>query len=228
MTEARPITELNTTALKSALMVLKTFCTQINLHQATMTAITAMPGSVAAYNVNPGNNTQASGLRKDDKNPLVDGASCPTSNATFTPGQCNGGKRDPTTPETNKENPSDHQRQKKPRRGVKVDTATKEKKDLGMFYLRNPSINPADIFPKDMPKKALRQLHLQGKGVYQHQLQLRSPQEGFEAQTQDDHLDGQSFHQERCGMVQQIPFHEDAQHHRWCKEASWKHTGSYQ
>ncbi len=34
MTEARPITELNMSALKSALTVLKTFCSQINLHQA--------------------------------------------------------------------------------------------------------------------------------------------------------------------------------------------------
>jgi hypothetical protein len=34
----------------------------------------------------------------------------------------------------------------------------------------------------------------------------------------DDHLDCQQFHQERGGMVQRIPFHEDAQHHRWCKE----------
>jgi hypothetical protein len=133
-------------------MVLKTFCAQINLYQATMTAITVMPGSVAAFNVNPGNNTQASGLRKDDKNPLMDGASHPTSNATFMPKQCNGGKHNPTTPETNKENPSGRQRQKKPRCGVKVDTAAKEKKDLGMFYLRNPSINPADIFQRICPK----------------------------------------------------------------------------
>jgi hypothetical protein len=55
MTKACPITELNTSALKNALMVLKTFHAQINLHQATMTAITVMPGSVATYNVNPGN-----------------------------------------------------------------------------------------------------------------------------------------------------------------------------
>ncbi len=87
MTEACPITKLNTSALKSALTVLKTFHSQINLHQAAMTAITVMPGSIAAYNVNPWNNTQASGLRKDDKNSLVDGASCPTFNATFTPNQ---------------------------------------------------------------------------------------------------------------------------------------------
>jgi hypothetical protein len=54
MTKARPIIKLNTTALKSALMVLKTFRAQINLHQATMTAIAVMPGSVAAYNGNLG------------------------------------------------------------------------------------------------------------------------------------------------------------------------------
>ena len=78
-------------------MVLKTFCSQINLHQATMTAITVMPGSVSDYNVNPLNNTQANGLRKDDKNSLADGASRPTPNATFTPKLRNRGKRNPTT-----------------------------------------------------------------------------------------------------------------------------------
>jgi hypothetical protein len=138
MTEACPIIKLNTSTLKSALTVLKKFCSQINLHQATMTAITVMPGSVSTYNVNPWNNTQASRLRKDDKNSLEDGASRPTPNTIFMPEQRNGGKRDPTTPDTNEENPSVHQRQKKPRRGVKVDTAAKEKKDLVMFYLCNP------------------------------------------------------------------------------------------
>jgi hypothetical protein len=39
MSEAHPITKLNTSTLKSALTVLKTLCYQINLHQATMTAI---------------------------------------------------------------------------------------------------------------------------------------------------------------------------------------------
>jgi hypothetical protein len=163
MTKARPITKLNTSALKSALTVLKTFCSQINLHQATMTTITVMPGSVSTYNVNPWDNTQVSRRKKDDNNSLADGASCPTPNATFTPKQRNGGKRDPTTPDTNKENPSGYQRQKKPHRGVKVDTAAKEKKDLGMFYLPNPSINPADIFPKDMPEKLCANFTCKGK-----------------------------------------------------------------
>ncbi len=53
MSEACPITEPNTNALKSALTVLKMFCYQINLHQATMTAITVMPGSATAYTIYP-------------------------------------------------------------------------------------------------------------------------------------------------------------------------------
>ncbi len=123
MSKACLITKLNTSTLKSTLTVLKTFCSQINLHQATMTTITVMPGFVTAYTINPWNNTQASGPRKDEKYSLVNGASCPTSNTTSTPKYHNGGKRDPTTPDTNKNNPSGRQRQKKPCRRVKVDTA---------------------------------------------------------------------------------------------------------
>jgi hypothetical protein len=147
MSEACLITKLNTSTLKSALTVLKMLRYQINLHQATMTTITVMPGSVTAYTINPWNNTQASGPAKKEMNPPMDDASCLTSNTTFTPKQHNGGKRNPTTPDTNKDNPSGRQRQKKPCCKVKVDTAAKEKNDLGMFYLCNLSINPADISP---------------------------------------------------------------------------------
>ncbi len=52
---------------------------------------------------------------------------------------------------------------KKPRHGVRVDTAVKEKKDLGMFYLCNPFINPADIFSKDMHKKLCANFTCKGK-----------------------------------------------------------------
>jgi hypothetical protein len=133
MTKARPITELNTSALKSALAVIKMFCTQINLHQATMTKITVMPGSVSTYNVNPWKYTKAGSLRKKDKNSLADGASCFTANTTFTHEQRNRGKHNPTTPNTNKENPFRCQKQKKPHCGVKVDTAAKEKKGWGLY-----------------------------------------------------------------------------------------------
>jgi hypothetical protein len=153
MSEARPITKLNTSTLVCALKTLKTFCSQINLHQATMTAITVMPGSVTAYTVSPWNNTQACGTRKDERNSLADGASCPISNNTSTPKQYHGGKHNPSTPDTNEDNSTGLQKQKKPCCGVKVDSAAREKKDFGMFYLRNASINPLDIFPKDMPEK---------------------------------------------------------------------------
>jgi hypothetical protein len=145
-----------------------------------MTAITVMPGSVSAYNVNPWNNIQSSGLRKEDKNSLVDCASCPTPNATFTPEQHNRGKRNPTTPNTSEENPSGHQRQKKPHCGVKVDTAAKEKKDLGMFYLCNPSINPADIFPKDMPKKLCNNFTCKGKECTNTNCNFAHPRKALE------------------------------------------------
>jgi hypothetical protein len=111
MTKARPITELKTSALKSALTVLKTFCIQINLHQATMIAIMVMPDSVTTYTVNPWNNTQVSRPRKYGKNSLADGASHPTSNTTFTPKQHKGGKHNPTTPDMNEDNPASRQRQ---------------------------------------------------------------------------------------------------------------------
>jgi hypothetical protein len=77
----------------------------------------------------------------------------PDGVGTSTPEERNGGKRDSIKPDTNWDTPSGHQRQKKPHCVVKVDTAAKEKKDLGMYYLRNASINPVDIFPKDIPEK---------------------------------------------------------------------------
>jgi hypothetical protein len=147
MSKAHPNTELNTSALVCALTDLKTFCFQINLYQATMTAIMVMAGSITAYTVSTWNNTQVCRPRKDERNSLVDGASCSNSNITSTPKQRNRGKRNPTTPDTNEDNSSGCQKQKKPHRGVKVDTAAKEKIELEMFYLRNASITPSDISP---------------------------------------------------------------------------------
>jgi hypothetical protein len=135
---------------------------------------------LTSFTINPWNNTQVSGPRKDEKNSLVDGASCPTSDTTSTPKQPNGGKRDPTTPDANKDNPSGCQRQKKPRRGVKVDTAAKEKKDLGMFYLRNPSIKPVDIFPKDMPEKLCANFTCKGKECNNTNCDFAHPRKALE------------------------------------------------
>jgi hypothetical protein len=145
-----------------------------------MTAITVMPGSVTAYTVNPWNNTQASGPRTVERNYPRDGASHPTSNTTFMPEQRNGGKRNPTTPDTNKDNSSGRQRQKKPCCRLKVDTAAKKKKDLGMIYLCNPSINPADIFPKDMPEKLCVNFTSKGKECNNTNCDFAHPRKSLE------------------------------------------------
>jgi hypothetical protein len=47
MSENRPITELNTLTLVRALTVMKTFCQQINLHQAQLISIMVMPATVS-------------------------------------------------------------------------------------------------------------------------------------------------------------------------------------
>jgi hypothetical protein len=93
----------------------------------------------------------------------VDGAPCSNSNTNSTPEQRNRSKRDPATPDTNEDNSSGCQKQKKPRRGVKVDTAAKERKELGMFYFGNASVNPSDIFPRDMPEKVCANFTCKGK-----------------------------------------------------------------
>ncbi len=46
---------------------------------------------------------------------------------------------------------------------MKADTAAKEKKNLGMFYLKNLGINPSDVFPKDMPEKVCANFTCKGK-----------------------------------------------------------------
>ncbi len=145
MSESCPIAELNTKALVGALTVIKEFRSQINLHQATMLPIVISQIAVATYNISPWNNTQSCGRPLGAKS---------ASDAKPSPKQRCGDKRDPSTPDrANDTNSSNRQKQKKPKRGMKVDTVVKERKDLGMFYLKNPSINPSKVFPKITPEK---------------------------------------------------------------------------
>ena len=155
MSESRLIAELNTKALVGALTVMKAFWNQINLHQATMLPIVIAQSVIAAYNIRPWNNTQSC-------NRPLGGALA--SNAKPSPKQHRGDKRNPTTPDTaNDTNFSSRQKQKKPKRGVKVDAAAKERKDLGMCYLRNPLVNPSKAFPEVMPKKVCTNFTCKGK-----------------------------------------------------------------
>jgi hypothetical protein len=164
MSKNRPIAELNTKELVHALTVMKTFCDQINLHQATMTPITVMPGAVAAYTVSPWTSAQACEPKKDNKSiTLADGASQSNSNATSNTKKCCGDKHDPGTPHGNDENMSACQKQKKPCHAVRVDAKAKEKTELGMFYLKNISMNPSDVFPKEMPHKICTNFTCKGK-----------------------------------------------------------------
>ena len=133
MSESCPIAELNTKASVGALTVMKAFCDQINLHQATMLPIVISQNVVASYNISPWKNTQSCGRPLGGKS---------GSDTKPSPEQRCGDKRDPTTPNAaNDTNSSNCQKQKKPKRGVKVNAAAKERKDVGMFYLKNPSIN---------------------------------------------------------------------------------------
>jgi hypothetical protein len=59
MSEARPITKLNTKGLVNAITAFKAFCTQIQLNQAQMTPIIIMPSSVSAYTLSAWSNTQS-------------------------------------------------------------------------------------------------------------------------------------------------------------------------
>ncbi len=139
-----------------ALTVIKAFCDQINLHQATMLPIFISQSVDASYNISPWNNTQICGRPLGGKS---------GSNTKPSPEQRRGDKRNPTTPPdaANDPNSSNHQKQKKPKRGVKVDTVAKERKDLGMFFLKNPSINPFKVFPKVMPEKICANFTCKGK-----------------------------------------------------------------
>ncbi len=89
MSESRPIAKLNTKTLVGALTVMKAFCDQINLHQATMLPINISQSVIASYNISPWNSTQICGRPSGGKS---------GSNTKPSPEQRRGDKHDPTTP----------------------------------------------------------------------------------------------------------------------------------
>ncbi len=156
MSESRSINDLNTKGLINAITAFKAFCTQIQLNQAQMTPIITMPTSVTAYTINAWNNTQAC--------PPVGGA--PATAGTPPQAHRRGDKRDPATPETPDDTkPSGHQQQAKKAKkgGTKADGPAKDKKEMGMFFLKNPNINPSEVFPKDLPIKLCANFTCKGK-----------------------------------------------------------------
>jgi len=158
MSESCLIKDLNAKGLISAIITFKAFCTQIQLHQAQMTPIIIMPSSV----------TTISAWNDKQSCPPKRGASG-TNNAnvksiTSPPEQRCGDKHDPTTPKTSEgSNSSGRQKAKKAEKGSKVDGPAKDRKEMGMSYLKNPNINPPDVFPKDLPIKLCANFTCKGK-----------------------------------------------------------------
>jgi hypothetical protein len=187
---------------------MKVFCSQINLHQATMTAITVMPGSITAYTISPWNNTQVCRTRKDERNSLADGASCSNSNPTSTPKQRNGGKHDPATPDTNEDNSSGHQKQKKPRRGVKVDTAAKEKKNWECSTSGMHASTPWIFSPSTCLKSFALILLAREKSVTTLIVTLLTPGILPSSNARQSSILPVIF-KKRRGLVQRISFHEN-------------------
>ncbi len=147
LSKARPITELNTKGLVNAITAIKAFCTQIQLNQAQMIPIIIMPSSVSAYTLSAWNNTQSCPPKDSVPATMTEKAKATTP----PPAQRCGNKRDPPTPDSSDGNkPSRHQKAKKAKKGSKVDGPAKDRKEMGMFFLRNPNINASDVFPRDL------------------------------------------------------------------------------
>jgi hypothetical protein len=80
------------------------------------------------------------------------------------PAQRRGNKRDPPTPDSSDDNkPSRRQKAKRAKKGSKVDGPAKDRKEMGMFFLRNPNINTSDVFPRDLSIKLCANFTCRGK-----------------------------------------------------------------
>jgi hypothetical protein len=160
LSEACPITELNTKGLVNAITAFKAFCTQIQLNQAQMIPIIIMPSSVSAYTLSAWNNTQSCPPKDGVPATMTEKAKATTP----PPAQRRGNKRVPTTPESLDDNsPPRRQTAKRAKKGSKVDGPAKDRKEMGMFFLKNPNINASDVFPKDLSIKLCANFTCRGK-----------------------------------------------------------------
>jgi hypothetical protein len=125
-----------------------------------MTPIIIMPSSITAYTLSAWNNMQSC-PPKDS----VPATTKENANATTPPpAQRHGNKRVPTTPNSSDDNsPPRHQKAKKAKKGSKVDGPAKDRKDMGMFFLKNPNINASDVFPRDLSIKLCANFTCKGK-----------------------------------------------------------------
>jgi hypothetical protein len=109
-----------------------------------------------------------------------------------------------------------------------VDTAAKEKTDLGMFYLKYVSFNPSDVFPKDMPDKICANLTSTRKECNNATCDFIHPKRPSELKRETILAIASHFTKKGYWLAQRVSLHEDAQYHWWGQEASWEYQRSQQ
>ncbi len=75
-----------------------------------------------------------------------------------------------------------------------------------MFYLRNPSINPADIFPKDMPKKLCANFTCKGKECTNTNCDFTHPRKALEVKRKTNILIANHFIKKDVGWFNKYHF----------------------
>jgi hypothetical protein len=147
MSGNRPVTDLNITHHTKAIMVLKALVKQITLHQSQGTPIlvqasvaTKYSPLAATYLIFPKPNTPNA--------PPTETATC--RDAKLTTVTLDGGNNKNANADKNK-------------KSKVVDTRGPDKKNMGMFYLRNAKARVGDIFPRDMEEKICVDFTCKGK-----------------------------------------------------------------
>jgi hypothetical protein len=142
ITELQPIAKIDMSNYARAVTVIKALVTEVTIAQSQGAPI-VVPGSIIAKYCPTG---------QDNKTTKASNAN--TNNqaaATSTPRNANA-KRNQTTPEAGTQKDSGQQQQNKKRQTPGVERAPFDMKKMGMFYLKNPSMSVASVFPKDLTK----------------------------------------------------------------------------
>jgi hypothetical protein len=142
ITELQPIAKIDMSNYVRAVTVIKALVSEVTIAQSQGAPI-VVPGSIIAKYCPTGQDSKSTKAFNSN-----------TSNqaaATSTPRNANA-KRDQTTPEAGTQKDSGQQQQKKKRQTPGMERAPFDMKKMGMFYLKNPAMSVALVFPKDLSK----------------------------------------------------------------------------
>jgi hypothetical protein len=176
----RPIRDLNLTHHAKAIKVLKALVNQITLHQSQGTPIlvqatvaTKYCPLAATYPLFPNPTTPAvnppdNATRQDAKCTTVTLEGGNNKNAN-----CRDFKHNPTTTPVGGNEKDASKLHNSKMRLVKLRGANK--KDMGMFYLRNPESRATDIFPRDLTQKVCVDFTCKGRECTRKALLIHAP-----------------------------------------------------